>query len=188
MEACPAGHTDLLLIAKSPEVWDPGAVQRTIRLRLRPSTDQAAALAQTARRFTSAFNQAAAMGWDALAYYPVKHAHPTLVSDLINQARVKAAEAVRSAFALKKKGLRFSQPRATACPPRDNKHTRRLDWAAQTASLSTTDGRQVVPFSVPVYAARYAGGSPDSADLILRRRLVAARGRDPAEAGGGTDR
>jgi len=76
----------------------------------------------------------------------------------------------------------------TACPPRDNKHTRRLDWAAQTASLSTTDGRQVVPFSVPVYAARYAGGSPDSADLILRRRLVAARGRDPAEAGGGTDR
>jgi len=75
---------------------------------------------------------------------------------------------VRSALALKKKGLRFSQPRATACPPRDNKHTHRLDWAAQTASLSTTDGRQVVPFSVPAYAARYAGGSADSADLILR--------------------
>jgi putative transposase len=166
----------LLVTAVFLNVWDTGAVKRTIRLRLRPSAEQAAALAETSRQFTSAFNQAAAMGWAAgvgnstklhyLVYYPVKHAHPTLVSDLLIQARVKAAEAIRSAFALKKKGLRFTQPRSTACPPRYNVHTYRLDWAAQTASLSTTGGRQVVPFAVPAYAARYVGGSPDSADLI----------------------
>ena len=40
-------------------------MQRTIRLRLRPSVEQANALADTSRRFTSAFNQAAAIGWDA---------------------------------------------------------------------------------------------------------------------------
>jgi IS605 OrfB family transposase len=158
--------------------WDNALVQRTIRLRLRPSADQANALADTARQFTSAFNQAASMGWSAgignatklhyLVYYPVKHAHPTLVSDLVNQARVKAAEAVRSALALKKLGRRFNQPHSIACPPRYNKHTYRPDWASGTLRLSTTVGRLVVPFSVPTYAAKYAGGAPDTADLIQR--------------------
>ena len=133
-------------------------------------------LAETSRQFTSAFNQSSAIGWAAgvsnatklhyLAYYPVKHAHPTLVSDLINQARVKAAEAIRSALALKTKGWRFNEPRSLACPPRYNKNTYRLNWAKFTLSLSTTGGRQKVPFSVPAYAAQYIGGSPDSADLM----------------------
>jgi putative transposase len=76
-------------------------MQRTIRLKLTPSIMQAESFAETSRQFTSAFNQAVQLGWDAnvsnatklhyLAYYPVKAAHPTLVSDLINQARVKGA-------------------------------------------------------------------------------------------------
>src|SRR5437879_383609 len=117
-------------------------MQRTIRLRLKPTMMQAAALAETSREFTSAFNQAAQIGWDAgvgnatklhyLAYYPVKATHPLLVSDLINQARVKAAEAVKSALALKRNGLPFKQPRSLDCPPRYNKNTYRLDWEAQT--------------------------------------------------------
>jgi len=118
------------------------------------------------------------MGWDAeignatklhyFVYYPVKHAHPTLVSDLVNQARVKAAEAVKSALALKRKGLRFTQPRSLGCPPRYNKNTYRLDWDSQTVNLSTTGGRQMIRFSVPAYGVKYIGGSPDSADLIRR--------------------
>jgi len=153
-------------------------MQRTIRLRLQPSTAQSAALAETGRQFTSAFNMAAQLGWDAeignatklhyLVYYPVKEAHPTLVSDLINQARVKAAEAVRSALALKRNGRRFGQPRSTACPPRLNKNTYRLDWESETVRLSTTSGRQTIRFAVPEYARKYVGGSPDSADLICR--------------------
>lgn len=135
-------------------------------------------LGETGRQFTSAFNQAAAIGWEAgvgnatklhyLVYYPVKHAHPSLVSDLVNQARVKAAEAVRSALVLKRSGRRSGQPISTACPPRYNKNTYKLDWESCTVRLSTTGGRQTVRFSVPEYAAKYVGGLPDTADLVYR--------------------
>lgn len=86
-------------------------MQRTLRVMLAPTDAQAAILTETSTVFTSAFNQAVALGWQAnvsnatqlhyLAYYPVKAAHPLLVSDLMNQARVKAAEALRSALALR---------------------------------------------------------------------------------------
>lgn len=89
-------------------------MQRTVRVMLAPSASQTSLLEETCCVFTSAFNQAVGIGWDAhisnttklhyAAYYPVKHAHPTLVSDLVNQARVKAAEALRSAFALQQQG------------------------------------------------------------------------------------
>src|SRR6266480_199933 len=137
-------------------------MQRTIRLRLQPSPVQAGALAETSRQFTSAFNMAAQMGWEAeignatklhyLVYYPVKAAHPALVSDLINQARIKAAEAVRSALTLQKQGRKVSPPVSALCPPRLNKNTYRLDWESQTARLSTTSGRQTIRFAVPDFA------------------------------------
>jgi hypothetical protein len=43
-----------------------------------------------------------------LAYYPVKYAHPTLISDLINTARAKASEALKSAVSLRKQGRTVS--------------------------------------------------------------------------------
>ena len=153
-------------------------MQRTIRIRLQPSPAQAAALAETSRQFTSAFNQTVRLGWQAnlsnaiklhyLAYYPLKTDHPTLVSDLLNQARVKAAEALRSAFALRKAGHKVRMPQSAACPPRYNRHTYRLDWQGQTVRMSTTAGRQTIRFSVPEYAAKYAGYPTDTADLIER--------------------
>jgi putative transposase len=139
---------------------------------------QAEALSETSRQFTGAFNECAAMGWRAgvgnstklhyLVYYPVKHAHPLLVSDLVIQARVKAAEAIRSALGLKANGLPFREPQSRKCPPRYNVHTYRVDWESQTVRLSTTSGRQTIRFSVPDYATKYYGGLPDSADLICR--------------------
>src|SRR5262249_46785656 len=102
------------------------------------------------------------------AYYPVKSDHPSLVSDLINQARVKAAEALRSAFALRKAGRKVSMPQTIACPPRYNVHTYRVDWDSQTVRISTTANRQTIRFSVPDYAAKYAGYPTDTADLIKR--------------------
>ncbi len=153
-------------------------MQRTIRIRLQPSPAQAAALAETSRQFTSAFNQTVHLGWEAnlsnatklhyLAYYPVKTDHPTLVSDLVNQARVRAAEALRSAFALRKAGRKVSMPQSAACPPRYNVHTYRMDWESQTVRISTTAGRQTIRFSVPDYAAKYAKNPTDTADLIER--------------------
>ncbi len=154
-------------------------MQRTIRIQLQPSPAQASALAETSRQFTSAFNQAVRLGWQEgisnatklhyLAYYSVKTDHPNLVSDLINQARVKAAEALRSAFTLRKDPSRkVSMPRSQACPPRYNEHTYRVDWESRTVRMSTTAGRQTIRFSVPDYATKYAGETTDTADLIER--------------------
>jgi IS605 OrfB family transposase len=151
-----------------------------MRVILEPTDSQAAILADTCAVFTSAFNQAVDIGWQAdvsnatklhyLAYYPVKATHPTLVSDLINQARVKAAEALRSAFALRKKAERIvSQPQSPACPPRYNTNTYRVDWPSRTVRLSTTGGRQTLRFRVPTYAEKYTGFPTDTADLLWKR-------------------
>ena len=147
---------------------------------LAPTDAQAAILTETSTVFTSAFNQAVALGWQAnvsnatqlhyLAYYPVKAAHPLRVSDLINQARVKAAEALRSALALRQDTTRpVSMPHSLACPPRYNTHTYRVDWASRTVRLSTTGGRQTLRFAVPAYAAKYTGFPTDTADLLWKR-------------------
>jgi IS605 OrfB family transposase len=151
-------------------------MQRTIRIRLQPSPSQAGALTETSRQFTSAFNQAVRLGWRQgicnatklhyLVYYPVKTDHPTLVSDLINQARVKTAEALRSAFALRAAGRKVSMPQSNACSPRYNIHTYRVDWESQTVRLSLIGGRQTIRFRVPDYAAKYAGYPVDTADLV----------------------
>jgi IS605 OrfB family transposase len=153
-------------------------MQRTLCLTLDPSADQAGVLRDISQVFTSAFNQVAEVGWREgignaiklhhLTYYAVKAAHPTLVSDLIVQARVKAAESVRSAMALQKKGRKVSQPRSVACPPRYNLHTFKVDWDSRTVRLSTTGGRQTIRFEVPAHAEQYAGNSVDTADLIFR--------------------
>lgn len=153
-------------------------MQRTIRVRLRPTTEQASTLAETARLFTVAFNAVAAHGWQHgekngvtlhhATYRSLKTEYPTLVSDLHIQARVKATEAVKSALALQKKGRQVSQPKSAACPPRYNVHTMRLDWQASTVRLSTTNGRQPIPFALPAYAERYRGCEEDTADLICR--------------------
>jgi len=147
-------------------------------LQLTPSPAQADVLAETSRQFTSAFNQALRIGWAAdvgnatklhyLTYYQVKTDHPTLVSDLIVQARMKAAEALRSAFAVRQKGRTVGMPESRACPPRYNRHTYRVDWESQTVRMSTSGGRQTIRFTIPDYSAKYAGYPTDTADLVNR--------------------
>lgn len=146
---------------------------------MKPSEEQARLLEETTVAFTSAFNQAAVIGWEAgiknatklhyAAYYAVKAAHPTLVSDHINQARVKAAEALRSVDARKKTGRLVRCPASLRCPPRFNKNTFTLDWEKQSVRLSTVGGRQTIPFKVPVWGDKYAYGAVDTADLVLRQ-------------------
>ena len=140
---------------------------------------QYAALTETTRLFTAAFNAVCTYGWEhrekngvALhhaTYYDTKAASVPLVSDLIIQARVKATEAIKSALALLAKGRRVSGPHAHDCPPRYNLHTFTCDWAGRTVRLSTTQGRQTVPFDVPAYASTYVGCPTDTADLLSRK-------------------
>jgi len=154
-------------------------MQRTIRIQLQPSPAQAAALAETSCQFTLAFNLFVELGWQNsvsnatklhfLAYYPVRTAVPDLNSNLTNTARAKAAEALRSAFRLRKdQDRKVSMPRSDACPPRYNIHTYRVDWESQTVRMSLVGGRQTVRFRVPDYAAKYAGYPVDTADLLER--------------------
>jgi putative transposase len=153
-------------------------MQRTIRLKLTPSLAQADALTETSRLFTQAFNRFVRLGWDAgvsnatklhyLAYYPVRSELPTLNSNLINTARAKAAEAIKSAFALQKLSRKVSMPISEACPPRYNVHTYRVDWESQTVRMSLVGDRQTIRFSIPDYSAAYAGYPVDTADLLFR--------------------
>jgi IS605 OrfB family transposase len=153
-------------------------MQRTIRIQLQPAPVQAQALAETSRQFTAAFNLFAQLGWREgvsnatklhfLAYYAVREALPDLNSNLTNTARAKAAEALRSAFTLRKDPQRkVSMPRSDACPPRYNIHTYRVDWESQTVRISLVGGRQTIRFRVPQYAAKYVGYPVDTADLTL---------------------
>jgi len=153
-------------------------VDRTIRLPLFPTPEQAAALAETTRQFTAVFNAACICGWENrvhnairlhyLVYHPLRAQYPALASDLHIQARARAAQTVRSAFALAKKGRKVSAPRSRSCPPRYNLHTFKLDWAAGLVRLSSVSGRMTVPFRVPEYAGRYVGCKTRTADLVER--------------------
>src|SRR5215211_582019 len=105
-------------------------MQRTLRLKLAPSPTQADVLTETSRLFTAAFNQFVAIGWEVgisnatklhyLAYYRVRDTLPDLNSNLVNTARAKAAEAIKSAFTLQKLGRKVRMPVSEACPPRYN--------------------------------------------------------------------
>src|SRR6266545_6576659 len=166
-------------VAKVSLVCYNALMQRTIRIQLQPSPAQVAALAETSRQFTAAFNLFVDLGWSNgvsnatklhfLAYYPVRDALPGLNSNLTNTARAKAAEALRSAFTLRKdQDRKVSMPRSVACPPRYNVHTYRVDWESQTVRMSLVGGRQTIRFRVPDYAAKYAGSPVDTADLVER--------------------
>ena len=154
-------------------------MDRTIRVRLKPTIEQANALRETMEQFTESFNVACRTGWDLhdgnaytlhrLTYRDCKTALPNLVSDLHVQARQKAAEAVKSAITREKQGHKTGCPQSAACPPRYNLHTFKVYWEAGCISMSTTHGRTKVDFNLPTYA-QYAFGLPTAtADLILRR-------------------
>ena len=68
--------------------------------------------------------------WHSLAYYAVNYAHPTLVSDLVHQARVQTAEALRSACACGTVAAVDPRQTAQTCPccghqARNNRRSRR---------------------------------------------------------------
>jgi putative transposase len=88
-------------------------MDRTVRIYLHPTPEQAKALQETLVQFTQAFNAVCVYGWQHrekndvklhhAMYYATKAACPGLVSDLLIQARVKATEALKSALTWQKK-------------------------------------------------------------------------------------
>lgn len=136
-------------------------------------------LAETSRQFTTSFNLVCLTGWQAterngvklhhLTYRASKEIAPGLVSDLHIQARVKATETIKSALTRVQQGRKTSCPKSKSCPPRYNLHTYKLDWAGKTARLSTTGGKQSIPFRVSSYNMSFVGCAPSTAELIHKR-------------------
>jgi IS605 OrfB family transposase len=153
-------------------------MDRTVRLQILPTPDQATTLAETVSQSTAVFNAICAYGWEHhikngvtlhhRMYRALKAQYPALVSDLHIQVRVKAAETLKSVFTRLRRRVPASCPRSTACSPRYNHHTFAIDWQWQTVRLSTTAGRLTIPFRLPRYAAHYASAKPCTADLIRR--------------------
>jgi putative transposase len=155
-------------------------MQRTIKLKLNTTQAHEQALKQTLSEFTQAFNFVCEYGWansekngvklHHATYYTLKELCKGLVSDLIVQARMKATEAVKSAFARKKSGRKATQPRSSLCPARYNIHTYKLNWQTSTVNLATSPGnRLVIGFTTPEYNSKYVGLPVDTADLIHRK-------------------
>ncbi len=153
-------------------------MQRTIRLQLNTTPEQAQALRQTLDRFTTVFNYVCEYGWLNSEKNGVKLHHATYyaLKDLVNipaqlicAARVKATEALKSAFARKKNARKATQPVSKFCPIRYDQRSYRVDWPNQTTSLSSCEGRLVIGFTVPFYATKYTGYAVDSADLIYKK-------------------
>src|SRR6266571_4927062 len=88
-------------------------MDRTVKIQLHPTPEQAQALQETLSQFTDAFNHVVAYGWQNhekngvklhhATYRDTKASCPGLVSDLLIQARVKATETVKSALTWQKK-------------------------------------------------------------------------------------
>lgn len=175
-------------------------MDRTVRIQLHPTPEQAKALSETLQQFTAAFNEVCAYGWryqekngvrlHHAMYYPTKESCPGLVSDLLIQARVKATEALKSAFTWKRKqeagypqkvtkALKRGKPapvfkpvrcpQSQRCPVRYNEKTYTLNWHTQIVRLSTTQGKMSFSFTIPPFSARYAENKVSTADLILRK-------------------
>jgi IS605 OrfB family transposase len=146
---------------------------------LHPTPEQAKSLSETLTQFTVAFNEVCAYGWQHsekngvrlhhAMYYATKETCPGLVSDLLIQARVKATEALKSAFDRKAKGRKVHQPRSRFCPARYNEKTYTLHWDAHSVRLSTSTGKQSIPFTVPAYSVKYQDYKIATADLCYRK-------------------
>lgn len=154
-------------------------MDRTVRVLLTATPEQSETLMRTAKQFTETFNSICALGWrlrqsgayslQRLCYHDNKAAWPELVSDLHIQCLHKAAESLKSAFALQKARRKVGCPQSTLCPPRYNRHTFKVDWQAGTVNLSTVAGRMFLSFRLPDYAAYAIECQVATADLCYHK-------------------
>jgi IS605 OrfB family transposase len=154
-------------------------MQRTIRLQLKPSDQEALALSQTIERYTWSFNAVCRYGWDSTltngvelhkATYYEHRLETGLPSQLVCAARVKAAEALKSAKALKKKGKTVSCPVSKRCPIRYDARSYTVWFDRQELTILTINGRIKLSFEVTEYYHQYLSWKNTSADLMRDRK------------------
>lgn len=155
-------------------------MQRTISIHIDTLPDQEAILSRTLTEYQDCFNAIAEYGWEnriwngvtlhKATYYDLRAEHPALPSQLVISARMKATEAVKSAFVLLKKGRKVGAPRTKRGSVRYDARTYRMEVENGIVGLSTVSGRIKFPFRIPAHAKRWLDRATgfDSADLVRR--------------------
>ena len=173
-------------------------MDRTIVAPLKPTSEQRTILGRTMQEHTECFNTVCREGFEKgysngvalhkVTYYPLRAQFPDLPAQLVCAARVKAAEAVKSALTWKKKQeVRYSKlvskakkqgkeppkckpvrsPQSKSAPIRYDARSSWVKWHTMTASLATVAGRLEIPFTIPQHATTSIGGKCSSADLCF---------------------
>lgn len=160
-------------------------MQRTVRLKLQPTPEQAHILLETLKQHTLCYNAVACYGWDKdlkngvelhkATYYDLRAQFPQLPSQLVIAARMRATESLASAFALRKKKNRKGESKKVSCPTsnlatiRYDARSYRFNAHAGLAHLSTVAGRLPIAFAPYEWAQTQIvqAESFDSADLIF---------------------
>ncbi|MGL5939692.1 MAG: RNA-guided endonuclease InsQ/TnpB family protein [Waterburya sp.] len=154
-------------------------MQATIRLKLTPDKETSEVLSQTIEQYTWAFNDVCDYGWQNNIKNGVKlhdatyrhHRHVTnLPSQLVCSARVKAAEAIKSAMALKRKKKTVSVPNSKHCAIRYDARSYTVWWNEDRLSLVTIKGRVKFSFEIADYYQQYLDWKTTSADLFRDRQ------------------
>jgi len=153
-------------------------MQRVVKLKLYPTSDQHAALLETTRQYVDCFSEVTRVGWEKRSakgiklhretYYPLRERHPDLPSQLVISARSKACEALKSAFERQRRGKKATQPRSRMGTVRYDTRTYTYWPDRNEVSLSSVAGRLKMPVSVPAYFRSMVEQAKelDSADLV----------------------
>lgn len=154
-------------------------IQRTIKLRLRPTPEQASILTQAIQAYTDSFNQVSAYGWTHKVFNGIELHKATyrtqrelfaLPSQLAISARSKATEALVSIKALLRKGKKAHQPQSLRCPIRYDQRSYGLWFDRSEVSLLTLQGRLRIPFTIAKHYQQYKTWQRCSADVIQDRK------------------
>jgi IS605 OrfB family transposase len=161
-------------------------VQRTIRIKLEPTPEQANLLMQTLKQFTQSFNEVVAVANEKnltngvelhKLTYNNQRVTTNLPAQLVCAARVKATEVFKSVVARRKKGKKAKCPRSELCAIRYDARSYKFDRVKRTVSLvhvqqpGQKHNRAIIPVFIPDFFNRYLGKEwqTDSADLIYRK-------------------
>jgi IS605 OrfB family transposase len=133
---------------------------------------------QTIEQYTWAFNEVCKVGWGQNtsngsklhdATYYTHRANTSLPSQLVCAARVKASEALKSAFAKKRKKQMLSCPQSKQCVIRYDARSYTIWFERNEVSIVTLKGRVKLSFCLPEYYQQYLSWKPTSADLVKDR-------------------
>jgi putative transposase len=155
-------------------------MNRTVCIRLQVTPDQDEILAATLSASRECFNAVAALGWERqekngvtlhqLTYATLRKAHPNLPSQLVISARMKATEAIKSAFASQKKDKKVSAPHWERGMVRYDARSFRIERDRGVVGLATVAGRIKLPFAAHRQAEKWLDRAAGFATADLLRR------------------